>query len=112
MIFKASKGQEIFSCPYRKAVPLLDLLPSVDHYPYGFEDNIKQICNGKKFVIYSNSDEVGTLYPTVIITCNEAGDLSLANDLDNEVMVIKNCSAGEVITVNSKYKTNHIENGN
>jgi hypothetical protein len=33
MIFKAIKGQEIFSYPYRKAVPLLDLLPSIDHYP-------------------------------------------------------------------------------
>lgn len=80
-------------------------LTFISTYPYGFEDNIKQTCNGKKFTIYSNSDEIGTLYPTVVITCNEAGDLSLANDMDNEIMVIKNCSVGEVITIDSKYKT-------
>ena len=79
-------------------------LTFISTYPYGFEDNIKQICNGKNFTIYNNSDEVGTLYPTVIITCNEAGDLSIENDMDNEIMVIKNCSAGEVITIDSKYK--------
>ena len=79
-------------------------LTFISTYPYGFEDNIKQTCNGKNFTIYNNSDEVGTLYPTVIITCNEAGDLSIENDMDNEIMVIKNCSAGEVITIDSKYK--------
>ena len=80
-------------------------LTFISTYPYGFEDNLRQIYKGKRFTIYNNSDEVGTLYPTVQITCNEAGDLSLENDLDNEIMIIKNCSVGEVISIDSKYRT-------
>lgn len=45
------------------------------------------------------SDEIGTLYPTVIITCKGNGDLTLKNDLEKCTTVIKNCKNGEVITL-------------
>lgn len=45
------------------------------------------------------SDEIGSTYPTVIITCNSAGDLSLHNSLEDCTTIIKNCSVGEVITM-------------
>ena len=46
------------------------------------------------------SDEIGFLYPDMTITCNANGDLSIYNELENCTMTIKNCSVGEVITIN------------
>lgn len=45
------------------------------------------------------SDEVGYIYPTVAITCNADGDLSLYNELEGCNTLIKNCKVGEVITL-------------
>lgn len=41
----------------------------------------------------------GTIIPDLTITCLEAGDLHLSNEFTGSNMVIKNCSANEVITV-------------
>lgn len=45
------------------------------------------------------SDEIGYIYPTVIITVNRNGDLSLYNEQENCTTLIKNCTVGEVITL-------------
>lgn len=45
------------------------------------------------------SDEIGVIYPTVIINCKGAGELSIVNQTENCTTVIKNCSVGEVITL-------------
>ena len=79
-------------------------------YPYGFEDVIEQTVYGKNFTIYNNSDEIGILLPEIEILCNENGDLSLVNDMDNEVLEIKNCIQDENIKINSKYKTISTDN--
>lgn len=45
------------------------------------------------------SDEIGSLYPTLIVTCMRNGDLSIHNELEGCTTVIKNCQVGEVITI-------------
>ena len=45
------------------------------------------------------SDDIGEIYPTVIIKCNANGDLTLHNDFCNCTTVIKNCKQNEVITL-------------
>ena len=46
------------------------------------------------------SDEIGYIYPKVEITCNAGGTLKIHNALENRDTIIKNCRAGEVITMN------------
>lgn len=53
----------------------------------------------KSYVISDVSDEIGYTYPSIVITCRETGHLTLRNETDNCTMVIKNVSAGEVITI-------------
>lgn len=48
------------------------------------------------------SNEIGYTYPDMTITCNTNGDLSIANDTEDCIMIIKNCSKGEVITINGE----------
>lgn len=45
------------------------------------------------------SDEEGFIYPHMEIEINQSGTLSITNDLENRTMVIKNCVAGEIITL-------------
>ena len=44
------------------------------------------------------SDNIGYIYPDIKIKCNSSGDLKIHNSVENRTTVIKNCSAGEVIT--------------
>lgn len=53
----------------------------------------------KSHVISDMSDEIGYTYPSMVITCNRAGDLTLHNDMEDCTMVLKNLSVGEVITI-------------
>lgn len=57
------------------------------------------IKNGLKS-FYDSSNEEGFIYPSPMkIIIQESGDLSIKNLLDNRTMIIKNCIAGEVITL-------------
>lgn len=58
---------------------------------FGDVDDIK--------ILNDMSDEIGYIYPTVIITCNKDGDISLCNETENCTTSIRNCRAGEVITL-------------
>lgn len=59
----------------------------------------------KSYVLYDYSDEIGYLYPkTVEIQCLESGDITVANSKDPKQTVIKNCTAGEVITLDGENK--------
>lgn len=49
--------------------------------------------------IYDTSDEVGYIYPTLIITCKEDCDLLITNESEGCTSSIKNCKAGETITM-------------
>lgn len=52
----------------------------------------------KSHTLSDTSDEIGYIYPLVVITCNAAGDLSIYNEMTDCTTVVKGCSAGEVIT--------------
>lgn len=51
------------------------------------------------YQIMDQSDEIGTTYVTMKITCNDSGDLSINNATECCNTVIKNCVAGEVIII-------------
>lgn len=50
--------------------------------------------------IENTSDEETYLYPDMVITCVDAGDLTLTNAYDSRQTIVKNCVAGEIITFN------------
>ena len=49
--------------------------------------------------VYSKSDDEGYVYPNMEITITESGDLEIYSIREDRTMVIRNCVAGEVITV-------------
>ena len=52
------------------------------------------------YILADMSDEVGFIYCDATVTCQEAGDLEITNAIENRTTVIKNVTAGEVITMN------------
>lgn len=59
----------------------------------------------EKLTIIDFSDEVGYLYCNATIKCLASGELKISNDLDpNNVVIIKNCVANEVITLLGQQK--------
>lgn len=71
--------------------------------PFGYGDEVIEFFDitdvGETFSISDTSDEIGYIYPSLEITCNEAGDLTLSNSTTGSNMVLKNVSVGEVISV-------------
>ena len=51
------------------------------------------------YTLVDVSDEIGYTYPSMKIICGSAGNLTISNDITDSMMVIKNVSAGEVITI-------------
>ena len=77
----------------------------ISNAPYGFaKERTHTFSNVKSFYIYDDSDEVGEIYPYTVITCNEAGTLTLTNSADNELCQINNCTKGEIITIDNKHR--------
>lgn len=72
--------------------------------PFGYGDEITTILTFSNTSVhgYVNyvSDEIGAIFPDVTITCNADGDLTIYNELEDCTTVIKNCTAGEIITLN------------
>lgn len=50
-------------------------------------------------VINDLSDDVGSVYAKVKVVCLEDGDLTLTNSFENRKTIIRNCTSGEVITL-------------
>ena len=69
--------------------------------PFGYKDDVvftgELDANGT-FEYNCTSDEIGWIYPDLTITIKEDGDLNIKN-LDNRELVVKNCEANEVITI-------------
>ena len=59
----------------------------------------ENIANNKKHSIFDQSHEEGYIYPHTEITIVESGDLDIYNILEDRHMVVRNCIAGEVITM-------------
>lgn len=73
--------------------------------PFGFQDDI--IFTGSvnaedSITINDISEEIGYIYPQMIITCAEAGNLTIFNNFDGRATIINNCEQNEIITF-SKY---------
>ena len=71
------------------------------------------VINGTKTIL-DVSDEEGYIYPHMEIQINQSGTLSIFNELDNRLMVINNCSVGEVITldypiIQTSYNSHNIQ---
>lgn len=56
-------------------------------------------------VLNDVSDEIGCTYPNIKITCNANGDFSICNKTEDCTMEIKNCSVGEIITIDGETQT-------
>lgn len=56
----------------------------------------------KPFIITASSDEIGSIFPMVTITCVVDGDVILRNEAEDCTMLIRNCKAGEVISIDNK----------
>ena len=60
---------------------------------------IKNLVENGEKTIQDVSDEEGYIYPHMEIQINQSGNFSIYNDLEQRLMLINNCSVGEVITV-------------
>lgn len=71
--------------------------------PFGYgeeQEFVYEIDNvSNEHILYDVSDEIGYLYPDMVITCNADGNLTLTNETEECSMIINNCSVGEVITI-------------
>lgn len=94
--------------------------------PFAYEDDIKrtfEIARGGSVPVYNLSDHEGKIYPNLTITVKEAGTFRLENmrdmypfeattddiivddkHLGHTVFQVKNCVAGEVLTIDSTHK--------
>lgn len=72
--------------------------------PYALHEPISILinntsANGTKTII-NQSDEEGYIYPSMKITINQTGDLTINNAFEKKTMLISNCTKGEIITIN------------
>lgn len=73
---------------------------------------IKNTIENGKHSINDTSYEEGHIYPLTEITMSQSGDLDIYNDLENRHTVIKNCIAGEIITMDYPVITSSISSHN
>lgn len=75
-------------------------------FAYGDEEIVKLKFTDtiKRRTLYDVSDEIGYLYPSIKITCKASGNLVISNDAGNCEVVVKNCTNGEVITIDGESK--------
>lgn len=65
-----------------------------------------------EFVICGISDEYGTMYPNISITCKQDGDLRIKNTITGNLFEVLNCSEGETIYINGEHKFIDSDNKN
>lgn len=70
-------------------------------FAYGMEQKVNWNFNNvaSSRILSDISDEIGNIYPSLTIICGADGDLQIHNELCGCTMEIKNCTNGEVITV-------------
>lgn len=71
--------------------------------PYALHNPINTTLNvveaNTEYNLFNPSDEEGGIYPKMIIEISESGDLNITNYTENITMLIRNCTAGEIITI-------------
>lgn len=94
-------------------------LQAVTNKPFALKEPKTIVINNKvrngKHSINDESYEEGHIYPHTEITINENGDLKIHNAMENRDTIIKNVSAGEVITmdypvISSSISSHNIQN--
>lgn len=82
-------------------------------FGYGREQSyLKKLTNSNSsFVVYDLSDDIGYTFVSITTTCSAAGDLIIENMNTGHQTIIKNCSSGEVISIdgNALVVTSSIE---
>lgn len=82
--------------------------------PYAYAEDIRLEfhCNAwEPFSIYDASDEEGSIYPSLEITCLDSPEtedvytFTLTNSRDNHITQVKGCKSGETILINGKTLT-------
>lgn len=72
--------------------------------PFALQENVEVVIDNavanKTRAFFSKSDEEGYIYPDLDIEIKSDGDLDIYSITEDRHMVISNCKAGEVITVN------------
>lgn len=72
--------------------------------PFGYGATESDIVNAidPRYCYWASvtSDELGYIYPSMEITCLSDGDLNIKNETADCMMTVRNCKAGEVISVN------------
>ena len=75
----------------------------ITNSPHAFKEprsiTIKNLEQNGKHSINDTSYEEGYIYPYMQIIVNESGDLKIYNAIENRDTLIKNCTAGEIITM-------------
>jgi hypothetical protein len=89
---------EIMGVTYGVNLSLETNRPFFIHEPVSIQ--IENTSENGTYVIDNTSDAEGYIYPNMEITCNADGDLTITNSINNRTMEIKDCTAGEVITIN------------
>lgn len=78
-------------------------LNMVTNRPFALKERqrilIKNLTKNGKKSFYDSSNEEGYIYPKMTITVKQSGDLSIYNALDKRTMIINNCTAGEILTL-------------
>ena len=80
--------------------------------PWGWsEERVAELFSKKKngietgvVQIFDASDEIGAVVPTVALTALSDGKVEIYNDSTSDSTIIKNCSAGEVITLKKPFR--------
>lgn len=71
--------------------------------PYGYFDNHRIMhsftSSNDEYVIIDQSDDIGYIYPDLKITCKSNGNLEIHNSIEDRTTIIKNCTSGEVISI-------------
>ena len=70
--------------------------------PFGYGEEIEEhfsfTIDNMVNIIEDKNDEVGIIWPEMIVTCNSDGELRLSNELTGCLFRVKNCVADEVLT--------------
>ena len=77
-------------------------LTMITNAPFGYAEEVSETLTMSANVTYSltdTSDEIGYIYPSMVITCKSSGTLTLTNSSQDCSMEITNCTSGEVITI-------------
>lgn len=72
--------------------------------PYGYFEKQKmnfQLTSSKKYSFLDMSDDIGTEDTEIEVTCVADGDLQISNSLTGQTMIIKGCTAKEVINIDT-----------